>query len=131
MRLSPAFLILTLASGALMAADDLGEYHWVQVQGGITGHRSAAGSNGTALGAGVGTWLNGHWGVEGSVLDTRVDYGYGTAKELQLDGSVLFNPFAPSATVRPFLRLGVGPTRIGSPISGTGAYTTRLSGVAG
>jgi OOP family OmpA-OmpF porin len=131
MRLSLAFLTLTLASGALLAADDMGDYHWVQIQGGITGHRLDGAKDQPAFGVGVGTWIDGHWGVEGSALATRVNYGYGTAKEFQADGSVLFNPFSTPSTVRPFLRIGVGPTRIGSPISGTGAYTTRLSGVAG
>jgi len=132
MRLSLAFLTVALASGALAAADNLGDYHWAQVQGGITGHGfHNPDNNQPAVGLGVGTWLNGHWGVEASALGTYVDYGQGKAKELEAHGSVLFNPYYTPAGIRPFLRLGVGPTRIGTPVSGTGSYTTRMSGVAG
>jgi outer membrane protein OmpA-like peptidoglycan-associated protein len=43
----------------------------------------------------------------------------------------LFNPFRTPATFRPFLRFGLGGTTLGAPLSGTGSYTTRLSGAVG
>jgi len=132
MRLSLTFLTLALASGALAAADNQRDFHWAQVQGGVTGHGFHNPDNyQPAVGLGVGTWLNDSWGVEGSALGSYVSYGQGKAKELQAHGSVLFNPSASPSNIRPFFRLGVGPTRTGSPVSGTGEYTTRLSGVAG
>jgi len=132
MRFPLAFFALTIVSGSLMAAEYPGDFNWAQLQLGATGHRSnTPGRIQPALGLGIGTWLNGNWGLEGSVLGTHVDYGYGKAKEAQAFGSVLFNPFATPANVRPFLRVGLGSTTIGGPVSDTGSHTTRLAGVAG
>jgi OOP family OmpA-OmpF porin len=133
MRTQLVLLTLVLASGAaLVAADSPDTFNWVQLQGGITGHGLSTPQNRQpAVGAGVGTWLTPRWGVEASVLGTYTDYGYGKAKEAQAYGSVLFNPFATPSNVRPFLRLGIGAGKTGAPVSGTGEYTTRLSGVAG
>jgi outer membrane protein OmpA-like peptidoglycan-associated protein len=132
MRFSLAILTLALASGALMASDDKDDYRWMQVQGGITDHRTKnPGHQQPAIGFGVGTWINGHWGLEASGLYTHVDYGHGSSKEAHGLASVLFNPFDTPATFRPFLRLGAGATTIGSPLSGTGSHTTRLSGAVG
>jgi outer membrane protein OmpA-like peptidoglycan-associated protein len=132
MRLSLAFVSLVLASGALVASDNQDDFRWIQVQGGITDHRTKNDNHQQpAVGVGVGTWLNGHWGLEASALATYVDYGYGKAKEAHGTASVLINPFHTPQTLRPFLRLGVGGTTIGGPVSDTGSHTTRLSGVAG
>jgi len=132
MRTHLVLLTLVLASGALVAADTPPAFNWAQVQAGVTGHsdRSDPKDQG-ALGLGLGTWLNGHFGIEASGLVTHVDYGYGRAREEQAYGSVLFNPFSTPSNVRPFLRLGLGADHVGSPLSGTGSDTTRLSGVAG
>jgi OOP family OmpA-OmpF porin len=132
MRIPLAFVSLTLASGALSASDYQGDYNWVQIQAGITDHRTQNSQRvQPAFGLGVGTWLNGNWGLEASVLGTYVDYGYGKAKEAHADGSVLFNPFPTPANIRPFLRLGLGSTTIGTPVSDIDRHTTRLNGVAG
>jgi OOP family OmpA-OmpF porin len=131
MRIQLAFLTLALASGGLVAADNPATFDWAQVQGGITGHRSSNGKNEPAIGLGVGTWLNGHVGVEASGLLTHTDYGYGKSRETEAFGSVLLNPFSTPSNVRPFLRLGLGADKVGAPMSGTGGNTTRLSGVAG
>jgi OOP family OmpA-OmpF porin len=132
MRIQLAILTLALASGALGAAESPDTFNWVQGQVGVTGHSfSGRDNNQPALGLGLGTWVTPNVGLELSALGTNVDYGHGWAKELQLDGSVLLNPFATPSNVRPFLRLGLGADKIGSPISGTRSYTTRLNGVAG
>ena len=132
MRKHFVLLTLVLASGALVAAEAPAAFNWVQVQGGVTGHsdRSNPKDQG-ALGLGIGTWFNGHFGIEASGLVTHVDYGYGRAREEQAYASVLFNPFSTPSNVRPFLRLGLGADQVGSPLSGTGSNTTRLSEVAG
>jgi OOP family OmpA-OmpF porin len=132
MRTKLVFLTLVLASGALLAADTPATFNWFQIQGGATGHsdRSNPKDQG-ALGLGVGTWFNGHFGIEASGLVTHVDYGYGRSREEQAYGSILYNPFSTPSNVRPFLRLGLGADKVGSPLSGTGSDTTRLSGVAG
>lgn len=132
MRVSSAFLSLALASGALMASDDQADFRWLQVQGGITDHRTNnRDARQPAVGFGVGTWINGGLGLEASGLYTNVDYGYGKSKEAQAHASVLLNPFHTPQSFRPFLRLGLGATTIGSPLSGTISHTTRLSGVVG
>lgn len=132
MRLSLTFFSLALASGILVASDNQDDFRWVQIQGGITDHRTKNPNHQQpAIGFGVGTWINGTLGLEASGVYTNVDYGYGKSKEAHAAGSLLINPFHTPQTVRPFLRLGVGATTIGSPLSGTGTRTTRLSGVAG
>ena len=132
MRISSAFFFLALASGALVASDNQEDFRWIQLQGGITGHRTNnPNRQQPAIGFGVGAWLNGHWGFEASALGTNVDYDFGKSKEAHATGSVLFNPFDTPQTLRPFLRLGLGTTTIGSPLSGTNSRTTRLSGVVG
>jgi len=132
MRMHLALLALALVSGALVASDDQNDFRWIQVQGGITDHRTKNPDHQQpAIGFGVGTWITGHWGLEASGLLTRVDYGYGASKEAHATASALFNPFSTPQSFRPFLRLGLGGTMIGSPLSGTGVRTTRLSGVVG
>jgi len=132
MRFSLTLLSLALASGSLMASDDQDDFRWLQIQGGITDHRTNNPNHQQpAIGFGVGTWLNGRVGLEASGVYTNVDYGHGKSKEAHAFGSVLINPFHTPQTFRPFLRLGLGATTIGSPLSGTGTHTTRLSGVVG
>jgi outer membrane protein OmpA-like peptidoglycan-associated protein len=132
MRIPLAFLALTLASGALVASDNQDDFRWAQIQGGVTDHRTKNPDHQQpAIGFGVGTWINGTFGLEASGLGTYVNYGYGKAKEAHATASVLINPFHTPQTIRPFLRLGVGSTTIGGPVSDTGSHTTRLSGVLG
>lgn len=132
MRMHLALLPLALAAGTLFASDDQDDFRWMQIQGGITDHRTKNPDHQQpAIGFGVGTWVNGHLGLEASGLGTYVNYGYGKAKEVHANASVLINPFHTPQTIRPFLRLGLGATTIGGPVSDTGSHTTRLSGVVG
>jgi outer membrane protein OmpA-like peptidoglycan-associated protein len=132
MRFHLAFLPLALAAGALVAAGDQDDFRWLQIQGGVTDHRTKNPDHmQPAVGLGVGTWVNGHLGLEASGLFTHVNYGYGSAKEAHATASLLINPFRTPSTLRPFLRLGLGATTIGGPVSDTGSHTTRLSGVVG
>jgi outer membrane protein OmpA-like peptidoglycan-associated protein len=132
MRFHLAFLPLALAAGALVAADGPDDFRWLQIQGGVTDHKTKNPDHmQPAFGLGLGTWVNGHLGLEASGLFTHVNYGYGSAKEAHATGSLLINPFHTSDSVRPFLRLGVGATTIGGPVSDSGSHTTRLSGVVG
>ncbi|MFZ1377667.1 MAG: OmpA family protein [Geothrix sp.] len=132
MRFPLACLPLVLVSGSLLAADDRSDFQWIQVQGGITDHRTKNPDHQQpAFGFGVGSWVNGHVGFEASGLFTHVNYGYPSSREAHATASLLINPFRTPSTVRPFLRLGVGGTAIGEPISGTGSTTTRLSGTVG
>lgn len=132
MRMHLALLALALASGTLVASDDQNDFRWIQVQGGVTDHRTKNPDHQQpAIGFGVGTWITSHWGLEASGLFTRVNYGNGTSKEAHAMASALFNPFSTPQSFRPFLRLGLGGTMIGSPLSGNGTRTTRLSGVVG
>lgn len=135
MRISLAFLSLALASGALVAQDNSNkdDFSWMQIQGGVTDHRTKnLGHQQPAIGFGVGDWVSPHVGFEASGLFTRVKYSNTfRGNETHAFGSVLINPFQTPNTFRPFLRLGVGATTLGSGLSGTGTYTTRLSGVVG
>ncbi len=132
MRFHLAFLPLALAAGALVASDDPDGFKWLQLQGGITDHRTKNPDHQQpAFGFGIGNWVNGHLGLEASGLFTHVQYGYGKADEAHGTGSLLINPFPVSQSVRPFLRLGVGVTAIGAPVSDSGHTTNRMSGVVG
>lgn len=132
MRLSLAILTLALASGALMASDDQQDFHWIQVQGGVSDHRTKNPDHmQPAVGFGVGTWLNGTVGIEASGVYNKVNYGYMKGSEAHADFSFLINPFHTPQTVRPFLRLGMGGTMVGGGLSGNGARTTRLNGMVG
>jgi len=131
-RIPLAFLALTLASGGLVASDPQEDFRWLQIQGGVTDHRTKnPDQQQPALGFGVGAWINGTWGLEASGLGTYVNYGYGKSKEASATASVLINPFHTPQTIRPFLRLGLGATAVGAPLSGTGSHTTRMSEVVG
>jgi outer membrane protein OmpA-like peptidoglycan-associated protein len=132
MRFHLAFLPLALAAGTLFASDNQDDFRWLQIQGGITDHRTKNPDHmQPAIGFGVGTWVNGTLGLEASGLYTNVEYGYGKAKEAHATASMLINPFHTPQTIRPFLRLGLGATTIGGPVSDTGSHTTRLSAVVG
>lgn len=132
MRIPLAVLALILSTGALVASDNQDDFRWMQIQGGITDHRTKNPDHQQpAIGFGVGTWLNGNLGLEASGLGTYVNYGYGKSKEAHATASMLINPFHTPQTIRPFLRLGLGLTTIGSPVSGTASHTTHLSGVVG
>lgn len=132
MRFHLAFLPLALAAGVLVASDDPDGFKWLQLQGGISDHRTKNPDHQQpAFGFGIGNWVNGHVGLEASGLFTHVNYGYGKADESHGTVSLLLNPFAVSEKVRPFLRLGIGATAIGAPVSDSGTQTTRLSGVVG
>src|SRR5512133_3675748 len=111
MRVPLALLALTLASGALVASDNQDDFRWAQIQGGVTDHRTKNPDHQQpAIGFGVGTWINGNFGLEASGLGTYVNYGYGKSKEVHGLASVLINPFHTPQTIRPFLRLGAGST---------------------
>ena len=116
MRISHAFMALTLVSGALVASDPQEDFRWAQVQGGVTDHKTDNPDHQQpAIGFGIGTWINGNFGLEASGLGTYVNYGGGKAKEAHATASVLINPFRTTHAFRPFLRLGAGSTTIGSP----------------
>ena len=123
--------VLILASSVLMAQQPMPEVRtWAQVQGGLaTQHNAPCIKDEPAFGGGVGQWLGPRWGWEASLLEASLQdrAGLWTAREVHLDGSVLLAPFPSTGAWRPFLRAGLGGTRLPSPLSlGPGA-TTRLN----
>ena len=127
MRMPLAFLSLTLASGALLASDYQGDFNWVQIQAGITDHRTQNSQRvQPAFGLGVGTWLNGNWGLEASVLGTYVNYGYGKAKEAHATGSVLFNPFPTPASIPSMSYIRAIGQQFAEPLSLHPPFSSRL-----
>lgn len=85
------------------------------------------------LGVGVGTWLTPRWGLEADLVSTtlRGKYDGAKASEGHLNAAALFN-LKPEATVWvPYLRAGLGFSRVESPYSFASEATVRPSYHAG
>ena len=107
---------------------------WVQLQGGAAVPRFAdCLKTAPAFGLAAGQWLTPRWGWQAALLaaSPRDSAGQWQARELHLDGSVLFGPFSLSGPIRPFLEAGLGASRLDNPLSLGPGTTTRLNLVSG
>lgn len=82
------------------------------------------------LGAGFGTWLTDRWGLEGSILTSKLKSknlipGV-SGRETHGFASALFNLNPGDHTFYPYLRAGLGATKVGSPWSQRGSSATRF-----
>jgi OOP family OmpA-OmpF porin len=125
--------VVTLAAPGLMA-QKAAPLTWVQVQGAaLTQQNSACTANAPGFGAGIGQWLSPRWGWEASVLSATIKSSTGLweARETHLDLSLLNAPLALQGPWKPYLRVGLGPSRLASPLSLDGNATTKLNLLAG
>jgi len=110
--------------------------NWVGVVGGYDwqqdGRRDAKDSGIGGLTAG--TWCTPRWGGDFSVLATQLkSRGAGaSANEYHGDASVLMNLAPGLGSIKPYLRAGLGLTRVGNPYTqNLEAHTVRMNYLAG
>ena len=119
---------LLLVSAGLIAAPPAPEpSRWAQFQlAHLDQRNSDCVESSPGYGAGYGTWLTPQWGWEatwlhGSLKDTR---GLWKADEDHLGATVLYAPWAKQGRWTPFLRAGLGASRLQNPLSLTGKSGT-------
>jgi outer membrane protein OmpA-like peptidoglycan-associated protein/opacity protein-like surface antigen len=104
---------------------------WAGVQGGYdwqqTGARNA--KNNAIFGLAAGTWCTPRWGGELSVLGTQLDSKAtgASGKEFHAQVSALFDLAPGQGPWTPYLRAGLGGTRVEAPFSMGSGTTTRFS----
>jgi len=129
------FLATTLALAAGPLAAQAGPC-WVGIQGGydIQNNSSRQAKDNGILGVTAGSWCTPRWGYDLSILGTQLkgkDSLSGmSADEYHAQFAALFS-LRPGATCTPYLRAGLGGTRVGSPWSFATDTTTRFSYHAG
>jgi hypothetical protein len=127
--------LLLLAAPALLAEPPgYGPFSWAQVQAGtLNQNNSACIKNSVGFGGAVGAWVGPSLGWEVSVLSASLkdQPGWWTARELHLDGSLLLAPENATGTWRPFLRGGLGASKLQAPLTLVPRDSTRLNLMAG
>lgn len=129
-----ALTLPCLLGAATLAAQEAPEYAWIQALAAqVRQENAACVKNGQAYGLAGGSWFSPRWGWEANYLGGRFESttGLWKANEQHLDGSLLFRPFTATTRWMPFLRVGLGATRMDSPLSLAGGSTTRLNLQAG
>ena len=130
------FLLTALAATLSLAADTPGENPpgWAQLQlARISATRCDCIDDAWGLGLGIGRWTSSRWGWEASYLHARLHNReeLWKASEDHLDGSALFRPFEDLGRWVPYLRGGIGFSRLQSPLSLSAQASTRLNVIAG
>ncbi|MFZ1615544.1 MAG: OmpA family protein [Holophaga sp.] len=130
MRCFIGTLSLTLASGLAAQSAGPASQTWAQFK---VAHLKAQGSNclkdTTGFGLGVGKWFTSRWGTEVDFIDGSLKSQTGniTADEKHLLGSALFSLMPENTRWIPYLRAGVGLTRVDAPYSLSTHTTTRFA----
>lgn len=129
-------LLLTacLAAPALVA-QDASTFSWAQVQvAHLTQENSACVKDSAGFGLGVGQWLaRPHWGWEASYLHSRLtrEGDLWKAGEDHVDASLLYRFWPARTPWIPFLRAGLGASRLQAPLSLSTGSTTRANLMVG
>jgi hypothetical protein len=134
MRQLSGFTLLLAAPVLLAQAAPEAQPGWFQVQAGLISQNNAKClRDAPALGAGLGRWLAPAFGLEADVLTARIEdrAHLWTAREIHGDVAALCDPFALEGACKPFLRAGIGGTRVQAPLSLAPADTTRLNLLGG
>ncbi|NWJ40415.1 MAG: OmpA family protein [Geothrix sp.] len=132
MRTAVSTLMLALAAN-LSAAGPVApaqEFNWVQGQlAYLSQQNSACMKDSPGFGLGGGQWFMPRWGWEATFLHGRLEptSRLWKANEDHLDATALFRPLLDTGRWIPFLRAGVGASRLQNPLSLSGATTTRLN----
>ena len=103
---------------------------WAQVQLGLLSQEnSACVKDSIPLGLGAGRWFQPRWGYEVTYLHSSLQSktGLWKANEDHLDAAALYRPLLDTGRWIPFLRAGVGASRLAPPLSLSGSTTTRLN----
>jgi outer membrane protein OmpA-like peptidoglycan-associated protein len=111
------------------------DFSWGQGQlAFLSQENSACVKDSTGLGLGLGRWFKPRWGWEASFLHSQLEQqnGLWKASEDHLDGSLLFKPLTlDTGRWIPFLRAGLGFSRLENPLSLSASTSTRLNLMAG
>jgi OOP family OmpA-OmpF porin len=120
--------VIAALGGALPAQE---VQPWVAVQGGYDWQQSASrgAENHSAFGVSAGTWCTPYWGGDLSILNTRLDpRGTGdSSSETHVHASALLDLDPGNRQWTPYLRAGLGGTRLAAPFSMGSGTTTRFS----
>jgi outer membrane protein OmpA-like peptidoglycan-associated protein len=125
---------LTAAGLVAAPAEPSGTFHWTQGQlAHLSQENSACVKDSLGFGLGVGSWYKPRWGWEATYLHGRLEptSSLWKANEDHLDATLLHRPFLNTGRWIPFLRAGLGASRLENPLSLSGSTTTRLNLVAG
>lgn len=123
-----------LVAGALAAAPPPPPPTWAQLQAAyLTPQNASCLKDTSAFGLGAGRWVAPQWGWEATYLQARLENKVASwkATEQHLTLSGLFRPWGPAGDWMPFLRAGLGASRLESPLSLGGSTSTRLNLTAG
>ena len=123
-------LITACLAAPALSAQDAPAFSWAQAQvGHLTQENSACVKDSTGFGLGLGQWLPAHprWGWEAAYLHSGLTRkgDLWKANEDHLDASALYQIWPLRAPVVPFLRAGLGVSRLQAPLSLSAAKTTR------
>jgi len=127
-----ALALLLTGSTSLLPAQE--GTKWIDVQGAyITQDGKWRGidiKDTVGLGAGIGTWLTDRWGIEGSVLAAKLKSKNLTpgvsGKEAHAFASGLFNLAPGDHTFYPYLRAGLGASKVASTWAQSSSSKTRF-----
>ena len=123
-----------LAAPALVA-QEAPTFSWAQAQvAHLTQENSACVKDSSGFGLGVGQWLaRPHWGWEASYLHSRLtrEGDLWKAGEDHLDASLLYRFWPTRSPWIPFLRAGLGASRLQAPLSLATGSTTRANLMVG
>ncbi len=109
-------------------------FSWVRGEVGLlVQHNSDCVKNAPGFGLGVGHWYDTRWGAEANYVHGRIENKNGgwKAGEDHLDASVLYRPVPGWGNWIPFLRLGVGVSKLQSPLSLSTSDANRANFMAG
>lgn len=126
-------LTFLVAAGATLAAQ-APVFSWGRGEVGLVNQNNAdCVKNAPGFGLGVGHWYNARWGSELYYVHTRIENKAESWKagEDHLDVSALYRPFQGWGSWVPFLRAGVGGSRLQAPLGLSTKPTTRLNGMIG
>ncbi len=125
-----------LATTGVVAAPlaSVGDFNWAQGQlAYLSQQNSACMKDSFGIGVGAGQWFRTRWGWEATFLHSRLEptSHLWKAQEDHLDATGLYRPFLETGRWIPFLRAGLGASRLQNPLSLSGGTTTRLNLLVG
>lgn len=129
---------MVLLSTCLIAASNLQAqtppFSWVRGEVGLlVQDNSDCVKHAPCFGLGVGHWYGTRWGAEANYIHGRIENKNGgwKANEDHLDASVLYRPIQGWGNWIPFLRVGVGLSKLQSPLSLSTSDANRVNFMAG
>lgn len=126
--------LLAAANLSAAPAPPSSDFSWAQGQlAFLSQENSACVKDSLGFGLGLGHWFKPRWAWEASYLHGRLEQesGLWKANEDHLDASLLHRPLLDTGRWIPFLRAGLGASRLQNPLSLSAGSTTRLNLMVG